>query len=62
MQNGNPRYQNSAAPNYDYHIKTDSAARNKVSGNSQPVDFENQARTDGQSDYGADEWAAPPRS
>jgi hypothetical protein len=61
MQNGDPRYQTPSAPAYDYHIKADSAARNKVSGNSQPVDFENQARNDGQSDYGADEYAPPAR-
>jgi hypothetical protein len=61
MQSGDPRYQNPVAPEYDYRIKFDSAARNKAGGNSQPVDFENQVRDDGNADYGADEYALPAR-
>jgi|GEM_PF-697884 len=61
MQHGDPTYVAAAAPGYDFHIKATSRARNQVAGNTLPMDFENEARADGNSDLGADEFVAPLR-
>ena len=56
MQQGDPAYVAAGTPAFDYHIKSTSRARNQIAGNPVPIDFENEARTDGRSDFGADEY------
>jgi hypothetical protein len=56
MGTADPLYVNAGAPNFDYHIRENSPARNKASGSQQPVDIDNQARSDGSPDLGADEY------
>jgi len=58
MLQGDPAYMAAGASAFDYHIKAASRARNQIASNTLPVDFENEARTDGRSDFGADEYVA----
>jgi hypothetical protein len=54
MTNADPQY---VAPgNLDYHLKSSSPARNKAAGSQQTVDVDNDPRSDGSPDYGADEY------
>ncbi len=59
MGEANPLYVAPAAPQYDYHLQTKSPARDKAVGSQQPVDVDNETRSDGKPDYGADEFSGP---
>lgn len=52
---GPPAFVSPGAPNYDYHINSNSAAVGQAAGSVTPVDFDAEAR-DGQPDVGADEY------
>jgi hypothetical protein len=56
MGTADPLYVGPGSPNFDYHIRENSPARNKGAGSQQTVDIDNQARSDGKPDYGADEY------
>lgn len=62
MAVADPLYLSPAAPDYDYHLKAQSPARNKASSVTQSVDVDSEERNDGTPDYGADEYAAPARA
>lgn len=53
---GSPVFVSPGAPNYDYHIGSTSPLRDAATGSSMPVDMDNQPRTDGLPDVGADEY------
>lgn len=53
---GSPAFVSPGTPNYDYHIGATSPLRDAATGSSMPVDMDNQPRTDGLPDLGADEY------
>ncbi len=61
MGTADPLYMSVGAPDYNYHIQSNSPARNKASGSQQKVDIDNEPRSDGSPDYGADEAAGAPQ-
>lgn len=55
---GSPDFASPGSPNYDYHIKSDSAAIDKAAGSTTTMDIDNQSRLEFNSpDVGADEFA-----
>jgi hypothetical protein len=56
MGTADPQYAAPGAPDYDYHIRAGSPARDKAAGSQQTLDIDNQSRSDGAPDYGADEY------
>jgi hypothetical protein len=56
MGNADPLYVSPGASSYDYHIQASSPARNKAAGSQQNLDIDNESRSDGSPDYGADEY------
>ncbi len=56
--NGSPSFAAPGSPNYDYHIKSNSAAIDKATGSTTTVDIDNQSRVEfNPPDVGADEFA-----
>jgi hypothetical protein len=60
MVSADPLYIAPAAPDYDFHIQSNSPARDKAVGSQQKVDVDNEQR-DSAPDYGADEAAGEPQ-
>ncbi len=57
MRSGSPDYVSPGAPQYDYHIKGSSAARNQASGGTTPTDIDDESRSlFAPADIGADEY------
>lgn len=55
---GNPSFVSPGAPNFDYHIQSNSAAINQATGSTTPKDFDGQSRPAGAAaDVGADEFS-----
>jgi hypothetical protein len=61
MEEADPLYVSPGAPNNDYHIQSRSPARGQAVGSQQPVDVDNDPRTDGKPDLGADEYVGSNR-
>jgi len=55
MLSGLARFVSPGAPNYDYHIRGDSNAKDQATGSTAKVDIDNEPRNDGLPDIGADE-------
>jgi hypothetical protein len=62
MSEANPLYVSRGSPYYNYHITANSAARSKATGSSLSVDVDNQRRSDGRPDLGADEYVSSSRA
>jgi hypothetical protein len=57
MRSGSPDYVSPGAPQYDYHIKGSSAARDQASGGTTPTDIDAESRSlFAPADIGADEY------
>jgi hypothetical protein len=57
MRSGSPDYVSPGAPQYDYHIKGSSAARDQATGSTSPTDIDGESRSlFAPADIGADEY------
>lgn len=57
MKSGSPDYVSPGSPQYDYHIKGSSAARNQATGGTTPIDIDGEPRSlFAPADIGADEY------
>jgi hypothetical protein len=55
---GPPSFVSPGSPYYDYHIDPGAPLRDAATGSVMPVDMDNQSRTDGSPDIGADEYGS----